>query len=242
VSFIAILYANFHSQSQLSSNAQYFYEHLQSRETNIPYDLFWLEASPEVPTSIKKWNAVEQIFHEPQNSGRDFGMWGRALAKIDLSRYQYVLFLNKSCYGPTQSQWLETFVNEFAKHPKAALVAPLLNYAGGWHGQTWAFMLKVGDVQDLLKNEPRAFGNKMKFAPYWVFDSRELLISQYFLKQGRSIVGMVKHYPEVFLHTRIQDHAGVIATDPNYGFFREGLSGNLSLRQQLVFIKDTRGK
>jgi hypothetical protein len=153
-----------------------------------------------------------------------------------------VLFLNKSCYGPTRSQWLESFVSEFEKHSKAALVAPLINAAGGWHGQTWAFMLKTADVQDILKNEQRAFGNKMKFAPYWVFDSRELLLSQYFLKQGRSIVGMLKHYPEIFLDTRASDYPAIIRSDPNYGFFREGLSGNLSLRQQLVFIKDTRGK
>lgn len=239
---VAILYANFNPKSELSFNARVFYEHLESYSTKIPYDLFWVDSSPQIPEPIKNWKPIKKIFHDSQNLGRDFGMWGRALAQIDLSQYEYVLFLNKSCQGPMQNNWIENFIDQFKKYPKAALVAPLANFAGGWHLQTWAFMITVTDLKDLLQNDARAFGNKMKFAPYWVFDSRELLISQYFLKKGRSIVSLLKNYPEIFLETNPGNYPVIIRSDPNFGIFREGFSGNLSLRQQLVFMKNTPGK
>ena len=260
MTLVAVLYANFHAQSDLSENARYFYENLKKRSTGLKYDLFWLEASPEIPALVSTWPAVKKIFHFPENQGRDFGMWGRALGfevfkssnsgnkmhhaviqPIDLSQYDYFLFLNKSCYGPNQDNWLEQFVEAFKKFPKAAVVGAMACAIGGWHIQTWAFMLSRSDLQDLLRHEPRAFGDKMKFHPYWVFDSREVAISQYFLKKGKSIYCFLKNYPEIYLDAALHQ-AAMIDSDPNYGMFREGLHGNLSKKQNLVFVKNTLGK
>ncbi len=237
---VLFLYAHFHPASQLCANSQLFLEQINQHKTNVDYDLVWVETSPEIPAALNK-TKVKTIIHLPANLGRDFWAWGESLKQINLDRYDFVLFANKSGYGPNQDDWLEQFVAPFNRFPKLAVSGPVANYRGGWHIQTWAYMLKTTDVKNLL-SEGRAFGLKRKFWPYLAYDSREIYLSQKFLKEGRSIYCFLKNYPEIYLKTKPDAKRGVTKFDPVVFPVSWNKHVNLSKDQNLVFIKNPMGK
>jgi hypothetical protein len=237
---VLFLYAHFHPASQLCANAKAFLGQVNQFKTNVEHDLVWIETSPEISVALNK-TKIKTIIHLPANLGRDFWAWGEALKQINLDQYDYILFANKSGYGPNQDHWLEQFVEPFKKFPKLAVSGPIANYRGGWHIQTWAFMLKTEDVKILL-NEGKAFGLKRKFWPYFAYDSREIYLSQKFLKAGRSIYCFLKNYPEIYLKTKPNAKQGITKFDPVVFPIKWNKHINLSKEQNLVFIKNPMGK
>jgi len=237
---VLFLYAHYHLRSQLCENSQQLLEKLSNHTTAIPYDLAWVETSPEIPTALNR-SKVKILIHLPANLGRDFWAWGEALKQINFDQYDYVLFANKSGAGPNQGKWLEQFVEPFQKYSNLAVSGPIANYRGGWHIQTWAFMLKTADVKTLL-NEGKVFGLKRKFWPYLAYDSREIYLSQKFLKEGRSIYCFLKNYPEIYLRTKPDAKQGLTRFDPVVFPIAWNRHINLSKDQNLVFIKNPMGK
>jgi hypothetical protein len=237
---VLFLYAHYHSGSQLCENSRLFLEKLPRHATGIAFDLVWVETSLDIPAALNK-TKVKTIIHLPANLGRDFWAWGEALKQINLETYDYVLFANKSGVGPNQDKWLEQFIEPFQKYPQLAVSGPVANYRGGWHIQTWAFMLKTADVKTLL-NEGKAFGLKRKFWPYFAYDSREIYLSQKFLKAGRSIYCFLNGYPEIFLKTKPDVKQGMTRFDPVVFPIKWNKHVNLSKDQNLVFIKNNTGK
>jgi hypothetical protein len=237
---VLFLYAHFHPTSQICANAKVFLERLGQFKTSVDYDLIWVETSPEVPKHLNQ-SIVKKIVHLPANLGRDFWAWGEALKQTNLEQYDFVLFANKSGYGPNQDRWLEQFVEPFRKFSKLAVSGPIANFRGGWHIQTWAFMLKTSDVKILLA-EDKAFGLKRKFWPYAAYDSREIYLSQKFLKEGRSIYCFLKNYPEIYLKTKPDKKLGITKFDPVIFPIAWNKHANLSEEQNLVFIKNPKGK
>ncbi|MBP0444921.1 hypothetical protein J8J14_09005 [Roseomonas sp. SSH11] len=99
------------------------------------------------------------------NLGRDFSSFAHCLRMIckTAKDEDYVLFINRSAYGPLGNGWYSKYIEQYHKFPDVQLCGSTINLSGhpglpvesaSPHVQTYAFFGRVGDFREFIKNFP----------------------------------------------------------------------------------------
>ncbi len=155
-------------------------------------DILEFGKSVRILQKSQKFNLLSLRFKK--NLGRDFSSHACNLRDIAHSAEDddYVLFLNRSAYGPNCSDWYLKYVEQFEKHENTGLCGSTINFRGlprmedreiYTHVQTYAFLSKFKFLQDALSFFPGEFENER----HDVIEYGEIGLSKEFLKKGLSL-------------------------------------------------------
>lgn len=142
------------------------------------------------------------------NIGRDFSSSHNNLLKIreHCQKDDYILFLNRSSYGPIKKNWYLKYVMQFEKHPNTGLCGNTINFSNHpdlptikgefyTHIQTYLFLTKMKYFEEIVENFPaRNIEDRLS-----LIKNGEIGLSKYFLKHGFSISCLF--WPEKFYNS-----------------------------------------
>ncbi len=128
------------------------------------------------------------------NIGRDFSSFQTLLEKVkkEASVDDFILFQNRSGYGPFRENWYSQFVRQFQKFDSVAICGSTINFNDHPerskdnnlpHIQTYAFLTKVSYMNMLGDRFPAA--DKTKKLD--IILEGEIALSQFFLEKGYKI-------------------------------------------------------
>lgn len=148
---------------------------------------------------------VHKIFHEhplveltevyfKDNIGRDFGSFQSLFQKVKETAHpdDYILFQNRSGYGPFRENWYRGFAEQFEKFDSIALCGSTINFMDNPersmnsdlpHVQTYSFMTGVY-FMDMLKD---GFTGSDKTERLDIILNGEIGLSQFFLERDFKI-------------------------------------------------------
>jgi SAM-dependent methyltransferase len=137
-------------------------------------------------------------FHQRPNINFDFGCWSDLIINLDLlSKYDYFIMLNCSCYGPflpvyVKDRWVDLFIKMITDQIK--LVGPTINwYDGQAHVQSYLLCTDRIGLQIGLETE--IFSQQKSYAVKKdVIDQCEIRYSQEILKKGYQINCLLTGY------------------------------------------------
>jgi hypothetical protein len=137
--------------------------------------------------------SVENIAFK-SNVGRDFSSAAynlRLIARM-AGDDDFILFLNRSAYGPLSGGWYHRYVVQYMKYPNAQLCGSTINFCGHpdlpprhqtTHVQTYAFMGTVGDFREFLDDFP----GEQETERLGVIDAGEIGLSGRILNRGGAL-------------------------------------------------------
>ena len=129
------------------------------------------------------------------NTGRDFSSAATNLRSIypTASQDDYVLFVNRSAYGPHCHSWYKTYINQYEKFQNVFLCGSTINFLGHpntrmqrsthTHIQTYAYLSQIRHLSMILKHFPGE-GEDTRLG---VIDHGEVGLSQFFMEAGGAI-------------------------------------------------------
>ena len=134
-----------------------------------------------------------EIFHKP-NIGRDFSSYQMLLDKVSpmAADDDYILFQNRSGYGPFRTEWYKKFVAQFERFKNVALCGSTINFLDHPsrslkddlpHVQTYSFLSTLFYMNMLGANFPGA--NETDRCD--IITKGEIGLSQFFLEKGNKI-------------------------------------------------------
>jgi lipopolysaccharide biosynthesis protein len=104
---------------------------------------------------LKRLPSYFNIVNRP-NIGYDFGAWGDVILNLDITKYNYFLFLNNSVVGPCLPRYLKNvfWPELFYKHidDKIKLVGCTTNYDITQHIQSYCFCVDIIGLNILIKD------------------------------------------------------------------------------------------
>ncbi len=145
---------------------------------------------------------VRKIFHEhasvklqdiffKENKGRDFSSYSALSKKIRTlaSPDDYVLFQNRSAYGPFINNYFQQFIDQYSKYDSAAICGSTINFSDRTrekqlpHVQTYVFLMKVKYLEMLGDNFP----GENEIIRNKAIENGEIGLSQFFLNRNYGI-------------------------------------------------------
>lgn len=123
-----------------------------------------------------------------QNFGYDFGAWSDAILNIDITQYNYFIFLNNSSIGPCMPRylknifWPELFYNHITSTVK--LVGCTINYDGIKHVQSYCYCVDQIGLNILIKN--KIFVKNLNKDKKCIIEDHEMKMLYYIENNGYS--------------------------------------------------------
>ena len=143
-----------------------------------------------------------------ENKGHDFGAWSYGLSKIDISIYDYFMFVNSSVIGPIvpdyyTGNWIDIFTSKITYHTK--LYGSTINCAGFWthkdpnlyaHIQSYAFCTdKIGI--DILMSTKLLDIHNLSINYEDTIKNKEIKMSRDIVNAGYNIGCLLKQYDTI---------------------------------------------
>ncbi|NTJ67506.1 hypothetical protein G6M50_05975 [Agrobacterium rhizogenes] len=135
------------------------------------------------------------------NVGRDFSSCALNLRLIaeEASPDDYILFTNRSGYGPTMDGWYSKYIEQYHRHPNVQLCGTSINFLGHpdlphpntTHVQTYAFMGKMRDFAEFVEQFP----GERETERLQVIQEGEIGLSRRIMERGGAITSLA--WPEV---------------------------------------------
>jgi len=128
------------------------------------------------------------------NVGRDFSSAACNLRLIARASEDddFILFLNRSAYGPLSAGWYHRYVAQYTRHPNTQLCGSTINFCGHpdlpprhqtTHVQTYAFMGRVRDFREFVDDFP----GERETERLSVIDAGEIGLSGRILDRGGAL-------------------------------------------------------
>jgi hypothetical protein len=175
-----ILYAYYKGDTDGEVALEFFLKYGVKDDPN--YDYYFIN-SGELTTQV-----LPSFFKVIQraNLGYDFGAWSDAILNIDISKYDYFIFLNNSSIGPCMPRYLkDVFWPElFYRHidSKIKVVGCTINFDIMEHIQSYVFCVdKIG--LDILINN-KIFAKNLDKDKYRIITDHEIKILFYIKQAG----------------------------------------------------------
>ena len=136
---------------------------------------------------------IEEIFFKP-NAGRDFSSYHLLLLKVKriANEQDYILFQNRSAFGPFSDNWYRKYITQFEKFNNVALCGSTINFMDHPHRslnnnvahvQTYALLSKICFMNLLTDDFPGASEvDRTK-----IILNGEIGLSQFFLNKNYKI-------------------------------------------------------
>lgn len=188
-----VLYSYCESSQFRKSNLEFFIQNGFYRDHPLIDYVFIINGRSSATLPIDAKNA-KFIYRE--NKGRDFKAWGQALTDLDISSYQYFVFLNDSVRGPMIPNylhnilWIESFtsrINNFTK-----VVGCTVNTEGSPHVQTYCWATDKIMLDLLIKAsifDPKDTSDVMEYVR-----ATEQMVSNTAFRAGYNIDCFMPHY------------------------------------------------
>jgi hypothetical protein len=133
---------------------------------------------------------VENVVFK-SNVGRDFSSHSQNLSLIasQASDEDFVLFVNRSAYGPTMDNWYSAFVKQYSRFPNIGLCGSTINFLGhpqrpspppNTHVQTYVFLAKM----EVLRSYVGRFPGENEVERLHVITEGEIGLSGRILAEG----------------------------------------------------------
>ena len=146
-----ILYAYYNSDIDGEIALDFFLKYGVKEDPN--YDYYFINSGELTKQVLPAFFTVIQR----QNLGYDFGAWSDAILNIDISKYDYFIFLNNSSIGPCMPRYLQNIFwpELFYKHinSNVKLVGCTTNYDMMEHIQSYVFVVDKIKLNILIKNK-----------------------------------------------------------------------------------------
>jgi hypothetical protein len=145
-----ILYAYYKGDSDGEVALDFFLKYGVKQDSN--YDYYFINSGELTTQKLPSFFKVIQR----ENVGYDFGAWSDAILSIDISKYDYFIFLNNSSIGPCMPRyakhifWPELFYNHIDE--KVKLVGCTINFDIMEHIQSYVFCVDKIGLNALIKN------------------------------------------------------------------------------------------
>ena len=164
-----------------------------------------------------------------ENTGHDFGAWSYGLTKIDMSKYEYFIFMNDTVIGPfykTKQVWTKS-ITRLLEYEHVGIAGIAINlvfenydhpHGRGSHVQTMMFAMKR-NIVELVK--PTFFNlNNLIMDRFDTITHREIGLSQYLLQRGYNIACLMKRYQNADgspIDLRTPEQRNAIRNFPGWG-------------------------
>lgn len=201
----------FHGYATANDNKFYFKDlqnliRLKNTHSGYQKIILYVAISEVRKISVSDTNfvkIVKEIFHNhpvielrevyfKNNIGRDFSSYHSIYQKVKKSGHSndYILFQNRSGFGPFQENWYLKFVEQFEKFDSIAICGSTINFAGlpsmnsglptktSVHVQTYSLLTKVFHMNLIDNNFPGMNETDKKN----VIINGEMGLSQFFLQ------------------------------------------------------------
>jgi hypothetical protein len=178
------------------------------RDPGVPRIEMYIALSEATPRGRRDERIVSRLESRPgaspiiaventafkSNVGRDFSSAAynlRLIARV-AGDEDFVLFLNRSAYGPLTGDWYHRYVAQYLKYPNAQLCGSTINFCGHpdlprrdrtTHVQTYAFMGRVRDFREFVDDFP----GERETERLGVIDAGEIGLSGRILNRGGAL-------------------------------------------------------
>jgi hypothetical protein len=177
-----ILYAYYKSDSDGELALEFFLKYGVKQDSN--YDYYFIN-SGELTTQILP--NFFTVIQRP-NIGYDFGAWSDAILNIDISKYDYFIFLNNSSLGPCMPRylkhifWPELFYNHIDE--KIKIVGCTTSFDIIEHIQSYVFCVDKIGLDILITN--KIFSKNLNKDKMGIIFDHEVKILYYIKQAGYS--------------------------------------------------------
>jgi hypothetical protein len=128
------------------------------------------------------------------NIGRDFSSAAFNLRLISQEAHDedFILFVNRSCYGPLSDNWYAKYVEQYCRYEQVALCGSTINFSGHpegrnrtntTHVQTYMFLSQFQWMKVFLEHYPAEDEAKR----IDIIDNGEILLSQRIIERGGAL-------------------------------------------------------